>query len=384
MPRSLRNRDPDDSNPNEITDDNGVTHTTTRSLRRINYSEMDNMFDDDDEEPVDPTPDADHDTTVKIVEQPDFTLPFNTDNNNQESSNTTINNANYDNNDDEDEDEDEDEDDLATNGKRNLRKRKQAHYDDDDESFHEDELDDPLEDEDDDNDLDDEYSEGYHAKDSKRRHVAEQQRKDRNFVVPDPDDEAGLLVGDDEDEDEDDGALYYSNRRRSGRKIKKRHTQQIETPPRRNLRSTSMKAHTPEAQTDDDGYNGKHVTLADEIRELQEDSPINEKRSLRERTKPVDYTIPPPLSAATAEQYLTRQKSGSFVNPSPARRGGRAWNLGGPVRRLFPTGGPFGGNDVTTIFGQNTNFYGNTNGTSALNKNDQNNKLILDLSLIHI
>jgi len=378
MPRSLRNRDPDDSNPNEITDDNGVTHTTTRSLRRINYSEMDNMFDDDDEEPVDPTPDADHDTTVKIVEQPDFTLPFNTDNNNQESSNTTINNANYDNNDDEDEDEDEDEDDLATNGKRNLRKRKQAHYDDDDESFHEDELDDPLEDEDDDNDLDDEYSEGYHAKDSKRRHVAEQQRKDRNFVVPDPDDEAGLLVGDDEDEDEDDGALYYSNRRRSGRKIKKRHTQQIETPPRRNLRSTSMKAHTPEAQTDDDGYNGKHVTLADEIRELQEDSPINEKRSLRERTKPVDYTIPPPLSAATAEQYLTRQKSGSFVNPSPARRGGRAWNLGGPVRRLFPTGGPFGGNDVTTIFGQNTNFYGNTNGTSALNKNDQNNKLILD------
>ncbi|SMN22396.1 similar to Saccharomyces cerevisiae YGR270W YTA7 Protein that localizes to chromatin and has a role in regulation of histone gene expression [Maudiozyma saulgeensis] len=368
MPRSLRNRGPDDSNPDEITDENGVTHTTTRSLRRINYAEMDNIFDDDDDDDlVEPTPEVDNDATVPIAEQPNLSLPFDI-NDIEVPTNTTINNADYGNDDDDEYDED-----IANNGKRNLRKRKQAHYDDDDESFHEEELDDDLEEDDDDNDLDDEYSEGYNNRDSKRRLVAEQNREDRNFVVPDPDDEGGSMVDEDDDE-----ALYYSNRRRTARKNKKRHIQQTETPPRRNLRSTSMRGHTPEAQTDEDGYNAKHVTLADEIRELQEDSPINEKRSLRERTKPVDYTIPPLLSAATAEEYLERPKPGSFVNVSPARRGGRSWNSGGPVRRLFPTGGPFGGNDVTTIFGQNTNFYGNTNGTSALNRNDQNNKLILD------
>ena len=368
MPRNLRNRDNDDDN-NEIKDENGVTHTTTRSLRRINYAEMDNIFDDDDEEEVDePVSTVDDKTSVSDnLSKLDF--PFNLDSNNDDGVPAEAVPSPT--------DDDNDDDDQNNIGGHNLRKKKTTHYeDDDDESFHEDDLDDDedLDDDDDDNSLDDEYKESYGS--SKKRLRSEQHRKDINFVVPDPDDDEALM------EDDDDEAVYYSGSRKRSRRSNARKTrasQEHETPPRRNLRSTSMRETTPNGTADDNGDNSRHVTLADEIRELQEDSPINEKRSLRERTKPVDYTIPPPLSAATAEEFLTRQKTGSFTNASPGRRGGRNWNSGGPIRRLFPTGGPFGGNDVTTIFGQNTNFFGNTNGpATTLNKNNTNNKLILD------
>lgn len=369
MPRNLRNRDNDDDNNNEIKDENGVTHTTTRSLRRINYAEVENIFDDDDddEEEEEDVPAVNDKTSVSNnLSKLDF--PFNLDSNNNNGVPAAAVAPPID---------DDSDNDQNNYGGHNLRKKKHTHYeDDDDESFHEDDTDDDedLDDDDDDNNLDDEYKESYSS--SKKRLRSEQHRKDINFVVPDPDDDEALM------EDDDDEAVYYTSSRKRSRRNharKRRAAQEQETPPRRNLRSTSMREATPNGTTDDNGDNSRHVTLADEIRELQEDSPINEKRSLRERTKPVDYTIPPPLSAATAEEFLTKQKTGSFTNTSPGRRSGRNWNSGGPIRRLFPTGGPFGGNDVTTIFGQNTNFFGNTNGpATTLNKNNPNNRLILD------
>lgn len=335
MTRNLRHRSQPpadapagDDNPAEITDENGVTHTTTRSLRRVNYAEMDNIFADDEEVPA-------HEETPEP--EPEETAP-----------------------------------------PRSLRKRPQHHNDDDsDQSFQEDDSDDMDDDIEDDIDIEDEYTDAYGG-DEKKRAARDRARRDRNFVVPDPDDEEAM-----DDDDDDDEDVYYGNSRRRtrnrNRKSKKARVERHRTPPRRNLRSTSVRQNDTDDDNDNDG--SRPVTLADEIRELEEDSPLQEKRSLRERTKPVDYTIPPPLTAATAEQYLKSSQAGSFANPSPARRGGgRGWNTGGPIRRLFPTGGPFGGNDAATIFGQNTNFYGNTNLGNPLNRNNANanNKLILD------
>lgn len=342
MTRNLRNHDQD-----EIKDENGIVHTTKRSLRKINYADIENLFDSVDEEP-----EIDQDSQVQNEFQPikepiEEPEPYN-DNNN-------------------DDGEDDDDDDNIQNPSSNGRKRKNHHYDNEDESFHEDDID---EDEDDiDEDEDDEYDE--YGSDSKNRQARERNRMDRNFVVQDPED---FENGGDDDDDSDDENVYHGSTRRGRRstRIKRVHREQEKTPPRRNLRSTTMYSHIPNTETD---HERKNLTLADEIRELQDDSPIQEKRSLRERTKPVNYTLPPPLSAANAEE-LTKQQTGSFNNISPSRRGGRNWNSMGPARRLFPTGGPFGGNDVTTIFGQNTNFYGNQN--LNLNPNDQNNKLILD------
>ena len=312
---------------------------------------MDNIFGDDEEVPEDPVPEE-----TPVAEEPLQADPMQHD-----------------------DDDDDDDDDAVDNNHRSLRKRPAQHYtnDDSDESFQEDEVDGDDDEDDLDDNLEDEYTDAYGG-DEKKRAARDRARRDRNFIVPDPDDEDGEVAGEDDDDDE---SVYYggSSRRRTrnGRSKKKARVERPRTPPRRNLRSTSTRQQDFENDTDDDN-NSRHVTLADEIRELEEDSPLQEKRALRERTKPVNYTIPPPLSAATAEQYLNTKQGGSFTNPSPARRGGRSWNSAGPIRRLFPTGGPFGGNDVTTIFGQNTNFYGNTNFNNPLNKNSTNNKLILD------
>ncbi|CAI7147856.1 BEM_collapsed_G0023860.mRNA.1.CDS.1 [Saccharomyces cerevisiae] len=366
MARNLRNRrgsDVEDASnakvgyETQIKDENGIIHTTTRSLRKINYAEIEKVFDfleddqvmDKDETPVEVTSDEHHNNNQKGDDEDDdvdLVSPHENARTNEELTN-----------------------------ERNLRKRKAHDPEEDDESFHEEDVDDDEEEEEAD-EFEDEYLDEDSKDNNRRRRAA-----DRKFVVPDPDDDEEY----DEDDEEGDRISHSASSKRLKRANSRRtrSSRHPETPPpvRRALRSRTRHSRTSNEENDDENDNNRNeaLTLADEIRELQEDSPIREKRFLRERTKPVNYKLPPPLTASNAEEFIDKNNNAlSFHNPSPARRGRGGWNASqnsGPTRRLFPTGGPFGGNDVTTIFGKNTNFYNQV--PSAFSDNN-NNKLILD------
>lgn len=314
--RGHRGAPADGGENGEIRDGNGIVHTTSRSLRKINYAEVESGLDYLEnegesgggaaEEPAAPEYDAEDDSAGEEIRR----------------------------------------------ASRASRRRPQG-LEEEDESFHEDE-----EVEDDEVESPEGADDDFYARtDSKRR-----RRNDRSFVVPDPDD----------DDDEENGFGHYT--RRSRRTARRR--ERSSTPPRRvSRRLRSRTRHSLHFDEDDDTHrrtenDDEALSLEEEIRELQEDSPIREKRSLRERTKPVNYALPPPLSEANVAEALSRQVASSFNNPSPRRGRGNASQNMGPTRRLFPTGGPFGGNDVMTIFGKNTNFYNQ--------RSSENNKLLLD------
>lgn len=322
--RSLgRGRSADGEELGEIKDGNGIIHTTSRSLRKVNYAEVESGFDflEDENGPSDSAKAEDKDSGVDGEEK------------------------------------------YVEEGAEQPRKRLNG-PEAEDESFHEDEDEDEAMDEDEDSD-ESEESGFYRRNEVKRR----RRMADKSFVVADPEDE--------EDEDEEDEEELGVGGRAARRRRSARHRVRPETPPRRVSRR--LRSRTRMHDDDEEDFrrhrdlDDEALSLEEEIRELREDSPVREKRSLRERTKPVNYRLPPPLSEANAEEHLSRQNAASFINPSP-RRGRGGWNTSqnmGPTRRLFPTGGPFGGNDVTTIFGQNTNFY--NQGPSG-----ENNKLLID------
>ncbi|QLL30240.1 hypothetical protein HG536_0A00570 [Torulaspora globosa] len=308
----------------EIKDGNGIIHTTSRSLRKINYAEVESGLDYLESEggAGEDVPGEDAAAGYEV------------------------------------EDESPDQE-IQRSGRASRRRPHDA--EEEDESFHEDEdEDEDVEDDDDDSGgAEDQY---YARNDSKRR----RRMADRSFVVPDPDEG--------EDEDEEDGFEQFSRRRRRSARRRQR---SATPPPRVSRRLRSRTRHSLHFNDEEDRRRHSEndeeaLSLEEEIRELQEDSPIREKRSLRERTKPVNYALPPPLSEANVGEAFSRQAASSFSNASPRR--GRGWNAGqntGPTRRLFPTGGPFGGNDVTAIFGKNTNFYNQ-------HPSAENNKLLLD------
>ena len=233
-----------------------------------------------------------------------------------------------------------------------------------------------------DDDLDeDEYID---PEDDKKR-VA--RRRDRNFVVKDEEDgsdENDYSMNEDGNEegndyDDDDEAPVRRSRRRTKRSSSRNSRRDVA--PRRLRAHRTRSSHLMDDEDPAEEVSGEALSLADEIRELQEDSPIREKRSLRERTKPVNYTIPPPLSENQINALETTGvpgiPPGAPYQPSAYQspRGKRGLHIGqsfGPIRRLFPTGGPFGGNDVTAIFGKNFQFY-NSN-PNALN--EQSNKFL--------
>ncbi|CCD23112.1 chromatin segregase YTA7 NDAI_0B00780 [Naumovozyma dairenensis CBS 421] len=332
-----------------VTDANGIVHTSHRSLRRINYAEIEKGFDfleQDEDEMQDDIPHPNNkDTLIPIAS--------NDDDDNRERNEIDNSNGN------------------SSNKKRKMNNNHHHDPEDDDESFNEEDAEideDEILDDDDDDDI---YTEDVPLKDRRRR-------ADKQFIVQDNDD------------DDDDEQISYRANHRSSRVAKRRRTPET-TPPRqlRSLRSRTRSSYNVNDNNNNDNNNNAeegsqegNITLADEIRELQEDSPIQEKRSLRERRKPVNYRIPPPLSAANpSNDYL--DDALAFSNPSPSRRGRNntmRWNSTqnmGPTRRLFPTGGPFGGNDVTTIFGKNTNFYNQDLYPANIGANT-NNKLLLD------
>lgn len=332
----------------EFYDDNGIAHTTPRLLKKVNYAEIENGYD--------------------YIEESD------------------TNSAEP----------------AAARGKRGSRRpgqrgRRIVDEDDDgDVSFHEEDAED-VEDDEDDEEEENDADEYIDPSDNYKR-VA--RKRDRNFIVKDDEDgsdendeytarEDDFEDKEEDDEAEDDGDDTVRRGRRQKRSAGR--SNRREQPPRklRPHRTRSSRAYHVDDDDDDDTREiadapatREALSLAEEIRELQEDSPIREKRSLRERTKPVNYAIPPPLTenqiGALDSNQLPEIPPGalpyqSAVYESPrGKRGLHSGQSFGPIRRLFPTGGPFGGNDVTAIFGKNVQFY-NSN-PNALN--EQSNKFL--------
>ncbi|KAL6943291.1 hypothetical protein ACO0RG_002284 [Hanseniaspora osmophila] len=216
-----------------------------------------------------------------------------------------------------------------------------------------------------------------------------------DFIEPDEFDEGKL-----DNDDSDDYGYSTTRRSKRGRTTKGqqsattgterltrnsgRRTASTRSTSRNNTRSRRLKRRGVNNDEDEDeeyteedkpfAASDEDISLKQELQELQEDSPVNSpKRSLRKRTKNVNYVLPLPTDL---DNNLEEQTDGYYANNSnqpiygassnaypsqsiisPRRRlygGGKKNGLGaktGPVRKLFATGGPFGGNDVTSIFG---------------------------------
>lgn len=167
--------------------------------------------------------------------------------------------------------------------------------------------------------------------------------------------------------DSDDNPVSRSSRRsrqrRKRRSGRSGATSRTRPRPRRRLRRAN--SDSDEGDDDEDEVAGDEddiLSLKEELRELRGDptpSPPPRRVHLRER-KQVNYQIPPAFgddaaaaSAATGQQLPAGGPSSAInsIPPLPPKpRGGARGGGAGPIRRLFPTTGPFGGSDVFAVF----------------------------------
>jgi SpoVK/Ycf46/Vps4 family AAA+-type ATPase len=160
----------------------------------------------------------------------------------------------------------------------------------------------------------------------------EQRRRERQFISRD------------DDEEQDEEYDYVPEKKKISKQNSKRSARGRPLRSSR-LRKAAAIQHDDEEE-EHDGY-GEEDTLEQELADLKNSSELDgspHPRSLRQRTREVNYTIPPPLTENLDGLPET------VPQPSPTRRRNNTMSL----RRLFPTGGPFGGGDVTSIFGKNS------------------------------
>ncbi|KAH3899414.1 chromatin segregase YTA7 SCDLUD_004857 [Saccharomycodes ludwigii] len=270
-----------------------------------------------------------------------------------------------------------------TGRKRRRQRRKIENGDyDDDESFHEDTIDDHRDDDEEENytaqefihyDDDDDFIVGQRRKGRRkggRRGRRPGTKKELDFI--------------EKDDDYSDEDFAYNGT--SGSKSKKR------LQPGTNNDNVSPRKRGKSVRQTGDDEETVDLSLEQELKELKEDAPMDiPQRSLRERKKEVNYAIPPAIDLipspednslhASKPQYSQTTSFSNSPRKGPGRRGGGATTSFGPIRRLFPTGGPFGGNDVTSIFGKNTNIYNtnnNNNNNNGTSSNINNTTLLLD------
>jgi SpoVK/Ycf46/Vps4 family AAA+-type ATPase len=241
-------------------------------------------------------------------------------------------------------DEEDDDEDFVNNGSRRKTSRKQPKAskkldENDDDSF---------------NEVDsDAISENY-TEDSDDSVKREARRGLRNFISKD-------------DDDSDDDTEYGEAKRRSAKKNQKHSKKRSRSQRRKTFRKDAVSDDDVEDDTNEfnetkEAIESPPPDLLEEIADLQDSdaSPRprssryqrsntaeldSQPRSLRERKKEVNYAIPPPLS-----ENFDELNAAPMAPPTPRKRGGA---ISRPVWRLFPTGGPFGGGDVTSVFGRN-------------------------------
>lgn len=144
----------------------------------------------------------------------------------------------------------------------------------------------------------------------------------RNFVV---------------DDDEDDDDIGYGARRRRNR-LSSRSDRHEPVRHSKRIKSRLEKLYSDE----------ERQSIRDELKDLQtsDDNNSSPKRNLRLR-KEVNYTLPPPPPA-----LQTTSNRNSKTNARNGRFGGSGSNnnQSNQIRRLFPTQGPFGGSDITSLY----------------------------------
>jgi SpoVK/Ycf46/Vps4 family AAA+-type ATPase len=289
--------DEDDEDDNDEDDGDGIRSHRTRSRKQINYNEDAYLNDLDDVDDID-----------------DSTSNVNTN---------TNGNGN------------EDEDEYEPNNKRRRMQNHKFKEEDDDFNIDENEDFDELNAKDDDDFL---------ASDDDLTHSQKRRKRSTNFVVND----------DYYDNADDDEYGIKKNMRRSTRSTRSSRSHRS-----RNGRSNRWTQLLDNNNNDNDNNNNDHtVTLEDELKDLQKDSPLNSpKRNLRHR-KDVNYTLPPPyLSEAQLEELGNANQSESNYSPRKGRgigRYGGATSSNTTIRRLFPTVGPFGGSEVQSLFQSNS------------------------------
>ncbi|ANB14848.1 Yta7p [Sugiyamaella lignohabitans] len=223
---------------------------------------------------------------------------------------------------------------------RSNNRSRRGNIDDDEDEYHE------LEEDDEENDSDEDNS-GSDSEDSFEK--SRKRNQDRGFIVS----------------DDDESESYKRKKRRQ--KMAKRAKKVAAS---RSSRSRSRRRRVDDDDDEESEYesdNGQPEAEEDEIANLQEElrelresatpppEPVR-KLQLRER-KEVNYQIlPPPLPDESFET----------VAVSPGRNTRRRGAGTGPIRRLFPTTGPFGGNDVVSVFGSGPGGIGAAAGAGGL------------------
>lgn len=292
----ISNRSSDIENDHDEEDDD-LSAYSRRKIQKINYAAIENNYDDLDEE-------------LGIKSE-------NEDNNNGLLKNDTDNGRL----------KDDDDDDFELTNRRSTRSRNGHFHNDEDD--------------------DDEYISN--SDDTIKR----ERRKINDFISKDDDE-------DDEDDEYDEyGTKKRTRSRGRGRSSSRKTSKRGRGRPPKNSRVVD-----DDEDDEDDEYNespkrrrrqseDERNSILNELQELEDSSspPFLEddspppNRALRQRKNVVNYTIPPPLPENLDDNSLMAPP----IAPSTPRR--RAPT--GPLRRLFPTGGPFGGGDVTSIFGKN-------------------------------
>ncbi|CAM9020522.1 unnamed protein product [Wickerhamomyces anomalus] len=323
----------------EDDEDDQLAFSSRRKKQKVNYAQIENEYDDIDDELSDED---------KLESSP---------------KKKKSNGSKYNDPDEEEEEDDYDDDSFSKRPpKRSTRARSSAKIKNDEEE------DDEFKDE------SDVFSEdiGSGSDFSIDEEKNFEKKRMRNFISKDDDDDNDV-----EYYDQPKKRSKKSNRKKNSKqrgRVKSRTTSQRSSRLRRDSSQIEDESEDEPTLPNDDEptINDDNDDLKQELEDLKNDSDAPRRtrrggvrsaldsdaspapRSLRERKKEVNYTIPPPLTDINVEEL---QRLNAGAPSTPRRRGGPT----GPIRRLFPTGGPFGGGDVTSIFGKNlTHFNSST------------------------
>uniref|UniRef100_A0A060T3C8 ARAD1C39556p n=1 Tax=Blastobotrys adeninivorans TaxID=409370 RepID=A0A060T3C8_BLAAD len=157
----------------------------------------------------------------------------------------------------------------------------------------------------------------------------------------------------------DDGFVVESEDELRKKRNRRKRMQARSLSRRKRQPSRRKAADSSEEYEDDDSANSEDeedekAALREELRELRGATPPEDRRKHLRARKEVNYQILPPAVEEPAEAPSA---------PVPARRGRSS--AAGPLRRLFPTVGPFGGNDVVSVFGLNNSLVPGGNNPNA-------------------
>ncbi|KAK6456961.1 uncharacterized protein RJT20DRAFT_127066 [Scheffersomyces xylosifermentans] len=170
--------------------------------------------------------------------------------------------------------------------------------------------------------------------------------KQKNFIESDEEDISGEDYG------------YGDAPPRKKKKKSRSRSRSIEPTTFSRVRTTrsgkSLEEIPPPVEADVTKDTEEEDDIQKEVADLYDSSPSPTpvKHKLRDRSQKVDYTIPPPITNDFQFDNI-RRPTPPYSAGGRGKRGRAALNKNEYRKILFPTAGPFGGSDVTSVFGVN-------------------------------